>query len=138
MLKLAGFHVLRGKIGVEPEINPLRYLIAVSNSETSSSVLSKLMVCTCSRMTSTISRLPMISDVLRASTAVAPHPFLATWQSPFSFCNHMCQRRTETDFGLGARSMVAPGFQPVLACLHVDSDSGADVDGHLPTPDLLI
>lgn len=75
--------------GGVPEINPPRYRIVVSNSETSSSVLSKSMVFTCSRMTSTISHLPMISAVLRASMAVAPHPFLATCQPLFSSCNQV-------------------------------------------------
>lgn len=82
-------------LGGVPEIKPPRYRIVVSNSETSSSVLSKSMVCTCSRMTSTISHLPMISAVLRASMAVAPHPFLAICQPPSSRTRG--ERKTQTD-----------------------------------------
>ena len=50
--------------------------MVVSNRDTSEVVLSKLIPGMYSRIWSTTSQLPIISAVLKASTALAPHPFL--------------------------------------------------------------
>ncbi len=59
-----------------PDRRPPRYLMVVSNRDTSVLVVLKSTVWTCLRIWSTTSHFSITSAVLKASTALAPQPFL--------------------------------------------------------------
>lgn len=50
---------------------------------------------------------------------------VAIWSRAYAVENRLPV--TETGFGFGAGAMLAPRFQLVLACLHVDCDSGGEM-----------